>query len=115
MKFEEAEDMKVVVIGLLLVALMVVWLVLLVLFFPILLVPLLWDQAWATRMYRALGTTFRRVAKPALLWINAWQFKQSEEEIEYLQSLRPYVSAKEHRQRVRQMKLQRQRNQIAGW
>jgi len=56
-----------------------------------------------------------RAVKWALLWLNAWQFKQSEEEIEHLLSVGLYVSAKAHRQRVRQRKLQAQRERINKW
>lgn len=57
----------------------------------------------------------RKVIKRTLLWINAWRYKQSEEEIEFLRSLRLDFSAKESRHRIRQIKLQKQREQIAGW
>lgn len=62
-------------------------------------------------MTRAL----RRAIKPALLWWNAWCFKQSEQDIVYFASFRLHLSAQEYRRRVRQRKLQAQRARIAGW
>lgn len=67
------------------------------------------------RAYRIVRRLVRRAAKPALLWLNAWQFKQSEQDIVYFASFRLHLSAQEHRRRVRQRKLQQQRKQIAGW
>lgn len=68
-----------------------------------------------TRLYRIPRRLFRKAIKPALLWINAWQFKHSEEEIEYLRGLRLDFAARESWKRVRQMKLRKQRDQIARW
>jgi hypothetical protein len=62
-------------------------------------------------MIRAL----RRAIKPALLWWNAWCFKQSEEDIVYFASFRLHLSAQEHQRRVRQRKLQAKRDRIHQW
>lgn len=53
----------------------------------------------ALTLYRVPRRALRKLAKPALLWLNAWRFQQSEFELA----------------RRRQVKLRLQRIQIAGW
>lgn len=67
------------------------------------------------RIFRILRRLVRKAIAPALLWLNAWQYKQSEEHVDYLRALRLDFAARESRKRIRQMKLRKQRDQIARW
>lgn len=67
------------------------------------------------RAYRILRRAVRKAIKPACLWINAAQFKQSEEEADFFASQREILIEAERRERRRQVRLQQRRNQIAGW
>jgi len=83
--------------------------------FGLLLLALALPLALVGHGVRIVFALVGKAAKRALLWWNAWQFKQSEEEIEHLLSVGLYVSAKAHRERVRQRKLQAQRERINKW
>ena len=66
----------------------------------------------AVRIARRL---VRKLAKPvALLW-TAWQLKKSRDDVAYLESLRAQFARKEHNEALRQVRLMRARNEIAGW
>jgi hypothetical protein len=67
------------------------------------------------RAYRNLRRMVRKALKPALLWTNAWLYKQSEQEVEFFASQRQILIEAEQRERRRQVRLQMQRNEIAGW
>ncbi|HAV37427.1 MAG TPA: hypothetical protein DCX52_13925 [Massilia sp.] len=55
----------------------------------------------------------RKLAKPALLWLNAWRFQQSMFELGRLQAAgNARAAARESRHQV---KLQLQRRRINGW
>jgi hypothetical protein len=63
-----------------------------------------------TRVPRRL---VRKLAKPALLWLNAWRFQDSMFELARLQAAGNAVAvARESRHQV---KLMQQRRQIQGW
>jgi hypothetical protein len=57
----------------------------------------------------------RKLAKPIALAWNSWQLKQSREDVDYFESFRVMLAEKEAEQHIRQMRLTRQRNEIAGW
>lgn len=65
--------------------------------------------------YRIVRRLVRKAIKPACLWANAWQFKQSEDDAEFFASQRLILIEAERRERFRQVRLQQQRNQISGW
>jgi len=67
------------------------------------------------RTSRILCRLVRKTIKPLRLAINAWQFKKTQEEIEYFASFRALLVEKEREQHLRQVQLQMQRNRIAGW
>lgn len=56
---------------------------------------------------------FRRLAKPALLWLNAWRMRESMFELGRLQANGNAVAAA--RESRHQVKLMKQRRQINGW
>jgi len=67
----------------------------------------------STTLYRVPRRMFRKLAKPALLWLNAWRFKQSEFELARLAEVgnaRGVARVHHH-----QVKLQLQRRRINGW
>jgi len=66
----------------------------------------------AARIARRL---VRKIVKPVALWWTNWQLKQSREDVDYFESFRVLLAEKEHEQHVRQLRLTRQRNEIAGW
>lgn len=67
----------------------------------------------ALTLYRIPRRALRKLAKPALLWLNAWRFRQSEFELARLRAAGNAVAvARESRHQVR---LRLQRIQIAGW
>jgi hypothetical protein len=68
-----------------------------------------------TRAYRILRRLVRKALKRPRLWLNAWQYKQSEDEAEFFASQRQILVEAERRERRRQVKLQMQRNAIQGW
>lgn len=68
-----------------------------------------------SRLYRIPRRLVRKTIKPALLWINAWLYKQSEEEVEFLQRQRDCLISLEQREHRNQVKLAQRRNQIARW
>lgn len=67
------------------------------------------------RLYQTARRVVRKATKPLRLWLNAWQYKRSEENVEYFESFREHLIEQQRRERFRQVKLQQQRNQIAGW
>ena len=63
--------------------------------------------------YRVPRRFVRKLAKPALLWLNAWRFQQSMFELGRLQAMgNGKAAARESRHQV---KLAMQRRQIKGW
>lgn len=67
------------------------------------------------RAYRILRRLVRKAVKPVCLWINACRFQEVEHEVSRLEMARQDAIRLMQAQRLRQVKLQRQRNQIAGW
>jgi hypothetical protein len=67
----------------------------------------------AATLYRVPRRMFRKLAKPALLWINAWRFRHSEFELARLRTVGNAVAeAREYRHQV---KLRMQRIRIGAW
>lgn len=64
-------------------------------------------------LYRRPRRMFRKLIKPAALWLNAWRYRYSEFELARLRSVGNIPAAT--RQHARQMKLMMQRHQIGGW
>lgn len=67
------------------------------------------------RLYQTARRHVLKAIKPLCLWINAWRYWQSEEDVAYFESFREHLIEQERRERNRQVRLQQQRNQIAGW
>lgn len=67
------------------------------------------------RAYRSLRRLVRKALKRPRLWLNAWQYQQSEDEAAFFASQRQILIEAERRERFRQVRLQQQRNEIAGW
>jgi len=67
------------------------------------------------RLCRVARRLVRKLAKPALLWLNAWRFKRSESEIDRLRALRDDAARAEGIEHLHQVKLQQQRRTIGGW
>jgi hypothetical protein len=57
----------------------------------------------------------KRLIKSALLWLNAWRFKCSEDDAAHFQSQRLNLSAHESRERIKQRKLRIQRDRFNQW
>jgi len=66
-------------------------------------------------LIRVPRRALRRLAKPALLWLNAWRFKRSECEIYRLNTTADALRRAAGRESVRQVKLSEQRRRINGW
>jgi hypothetical protein len=67
----------------------------------------------ALTLIRVPRRVVRKLLKPALLWLNAWRFKQSEHEIARLAAVGNGAAlARESRHQV---KLQKQRRRTNGW
>lgn len=67
------------------------------------------------RLYRVSRRLVRKLAKPALLWLNAWRFWMSEREVYRLTTTADSLRQAAGREAVRQVKLQEQRRRINGW
>jgi hypothetical protein len=63
------------------------------------------------RAYRSV----RRILKRPMLWLNAWRYKETEEEVAHLVMLRESAIKREQWLRQKQVRLAEKRNQIAGW
>lgn len=68
-----------------------------------------------TGPYRIARRLVRKAAKPVALHWNALQLAKSRDDVAYLASLRAQFEQKEHNEALRQVRLMRSRNQIAGW
>lgn len=58
---------------------------------------------------------FLRLAKPALLWLNAYRFKQSELEIDRLRTSAEWLRRAECREYRYQIRLSEQRAELGSW
>lgn len=54
----------------------------------------------------------RKAIKPALLWLNAWRYKETEEEVAHLVMLRESAVKREQWLRQKQVRLTESRAQI---
>lgn len=57
----------------------------------------------------------RKVTKPARLWLNAWQYKQSEEEVVRLNTMREDACYRMRSEYRRQVDLAMRRTEIVRW
>lgn len=57
----------------------------------------------------------RRAIKPLVLLLNAWRFKQSEQNLAFLHAQREAATAELHREHVRQVALRAKRARISNW
>jgi hypothetical protein len=64
---------------------------------------------------RRLPQAVRKSVKPTLLLINACRYQESEHEVSRLEVLRQDAVRLIREQRAHQVRLQEQRNRIAGW
>lgn len=64
-------------------------------------------------LYRVPRRLVRKLAKPALLWLNAWRIQQSMFELGRLQAVGNARAAE--RESRHQVKLMQRRRQIHGW
>lgn len=69
----------------------------------------------AATLYRVPRRMFRKLIKPLALWLNAWRFKQSEDELHFLNAQHDGVIEMMRRENLRQVQLKMQRQQIGGW
>jgi hypothetical protein len=67
----------------------------------------------ALTLIRVPRRVLRKLLKPALLWLNAWRFKQSEFELARLAEVGNVVA--QARVSRKQVRLQQQRRRIGGW
>lgn len=66
----------------------------------------------AARIVRRLA---RKLTKPVALRWTAWQLEKSKDDVSHFESVRVYLANKEQQEALRQVRLLRRRNQIAGW
>lgn len=66
-------------------------------------------------LYRTLRRPVRKVLKPICLWINECRYQESEHEVSRLDAVRADACLLMQSEYRRQVELQMQRNQIAGW
>lgn len=66
----------------------------------------------AARIARRL---VRKIIKPAALWLNDLQLRQSEEQFEHLQLMRGALPQHEQHEKLRQVQLIGRRNAIRSW
>jgi hypothetical protein len=64
-----------------------------------------------SRAYRSVRHTLKR----PMLWLNAWRYKDTEEEVAHLIALRDSAVKREKWLRQKQVRLAERRNQIAEW
>lgn len=64
---------------------------------------------------RILRRLTRKLTKPLALCWNAWQLEKSKDDVSHFESVRVYLANKEQQEALRQVRLLRRRNEIAGW
>lgn len=69
----------------------------------------------AIALYRVPRRLVRKAVKPLVLWLNAWRYKQSESEVDKLNSIREDASRLMRAEHQRQVKLAVRRNEIVRW
>lgn len=69
----------------------------------------------AIALYRVPRRLVRKAVKPLVLWLNAWRYKQSESEVDRLNSMREDASRLMRAEHQRQVKLAVRRNEIVRW
>lgn len=66
----------------------------------------------AARIVRRLA---RKLTKPVALRWTVWQLEKSKDDVSHFESVRVYLANKEQQEALRQVRLLRRRNEIAGW
>lgn len=66
-------------------------------------------------LYRVPRRLVRKLLKPCALWLNAWRYKQSEDELDFLQAQHRGVLEMMTREHRKQVKLMQQRREVEGW